>query len=371
MEQFHVEYLVVGAGVVGLAVARALAMSGKEVWVVEQESNIGMQTSSRNSEVIHAGIYYPKGSLKAQLCVRGRQLLYAYCEQYGIAHRRCGKLIVAKDQSQIARLQQIREHALGNGVTDLQWLDQTAVHAMEPCVGAVAALFSPSTGILDSHGLMHQLQADFERHGGQLVFNTELQATGISAQGMAFNLVGQNASLMAKHCVNAAGLNAVELFKNVAAFPASCLPKASFAKGSYFAYNGKVPFSHLIYPIPEPGGLGVHLTIDIGGLAKFGPDVEWLSQTTSSFDYQVDPRKAERFVGEIQTYWPTMNPACLVPGYSGIRPKITGQGEPVGDFVIQDAAQHGIKGLVNLLGIESPGLTSALAIAERVSGLLV
>lgn len=366
MEHYQLEYLVIGAGVVGLAVARALAVRGKEVWLVEQESDIGTQTSSRNSEVIHAGIYYPKGSLKAALCVRGKQLLYDYCEQHKIPYRRCGKLIVARDQRQIATLHGIREQARGNLVEDLTWLDQRALLTMEPELEALAALHSPSTGIIDSHALMQQFKADIEQHGGQLVLNTELTPVGIHDEGVEFRLGHEDVRLTATCCVNAAGLNAIALFQNLAAFPKACLPTAYFAKGSYFSYRGKVPFSHLVYPVPEPGGLGVHLTLDMAGMAKFGPDVEWLNGSGQQFDYQVDPEKLSAFASAVAHYWPGLDPARLVPDYSGIRPKITGPGHAAGDFLIQVPQQHGIPGLVNLFGIESPGLTSSMAIAEHV-----
>jgi len=368
MEQFEVECLVVGAGVVGLAVARALAKEGKEVWLIEQESQIGMQTSSRNSEVIHAGIYYPEGSLKARLCVKGKQMLYAYCDQNSIPYRRCGKLIVAKDDSQLTNLKSIQQQAIANGVDDLTFLDKVAIHKLEPELDVVGALFSPSTGILDSHAYMQQLQADFERFGGQAVLNTKLLAIGVNSGGIIFELLGQNAQVKAQCCVNSAGLQAVDLFKGISTFPKKQLPKASFSKGSYFSYSAKTPFSHLIYPVPASGGLGVHLTIDMAGVAKFGPDAEWLENSfiSEEFDYSVDPQKASRFAEAISRYWPGVDELKLVADYSGVRSKVSGPNEPAGDFIIQDSNEHGVAGLINLFGIESPGLTSSMAIAEEV-----
>ena len=372
MEQFEVECLVIGAGVVGLAVARALAMEGKEVWLIEQESQIGMQTSSRNSEVIHAGIYYPKGSLKAKLCVKGRQMLYDYCDQNKIPYRRCGKLIVAKDESQIEKLESIQQHAMANGVDDLSFIDKAAVQKLEPDLDVAGALFSPSTGILDSHTYMQQLQADFERFGGQVVLNTKLSPLQIDKTGISFELLGQAAQVKARCCVNAAGLYAIDLFKDMPSFPQVHLPKASFAKGSYFSYSTKTPFSHLIYPVPESGGLGVHLTIDMAGAAKFGPDVEWLTTDTNpdDFNYSVAPEKSSNFAAAIGQYWPDVDESKLLTDYSGMRPKVSGPNEAAGDFIIQDESIHGVERLVNLFGIESPGLTSSLAIADEVCARL-
>ncbi|MFT7372382.1 MAG: L-2-hydroxyglutarate oxidase LhgO [Oleiphilaceae bacterium] len=378
MEQFEVECLVLGAGVIGLAVARALAMQGREVWLIEQESQVGMQTSSRNSEVIHAGIYYPQGSLKAKLCVQGRQLLYQYCEAKEVPFKRCGKLIVAKDQSQIIELKRIEQHALANGVDDLKFLDKTEVQALEPSLDVAAALLSPATGILDSHAYMQQLLADYQNASGQLVLNTTLAVSGIQQNGITFDLLGQGAKVTAKVCVNAAGLNAIKLFSGIDGFPQTCLPVASYAKGSYFSYTAKTPFSHLVYPIPEPGGLGIHLTLDMAGAAKFGPDVEWLDGGEmekkalygKTFDYAVDPEKSIAFAKAIGAYWPNVDEAKLAVAYSGVRPKITAQHELAGDFIIQGSNVHGVKGLVNLFGIESPGLTSSLAIAGHVIDLL-
>jgi len=378
MEQFEVECLVIGAGVVGLAVARALAMQGRDVWLIEQESQVGMKTSSRNSEVIHAGIYYPQGSLKAKLCVEGRRLLYDYCEAKKVPFKRCGKLIVAKDLNQITDLKRIELHALANGVNDLRFLNKKAVREIEPSLDVAAALLSPSTGVLDSHAYMQQLLADYQYASGQLVLNTALSVASVRQDGITFDLLGQGAQLRAKCCVNAAGLNAINLFKGIEGFPQACLPLASYAKGSYFSYGAKTPFSHLVYPIPEPGGLGIHLTLDMSGAAKFGPDVEWLEESVSdksascveAFDYAVDPEKSADFVRAISEYWPNIDETKLAAAYAGVRPKISMQHEPAGDFIIQNSNAHGVTGLVNLFGIESPGLTASLAIAEQVTGLL-
>lgn len=372
MEHYAVETLVVGAGVVGLAVARALALAGQEVWLVEQETLIGSHTSSRNSEVIHAGIYYPQGSLKAELCVRGKDLLYAYCAAHDIPHRRLGKLIVATKSEQVAYLHQLKAKGEANCVHDLVLLDQAEVHAMEPDINVLGALWSPSTGIIDSHAFMQQLQRDFEQVGGQLVLNTRLRAHALASGAFSFELIGQSARITAQRCVNAAGLSAVSLLRDCPDFPRQALPEAHFAKGSYFSYGGNTSFRHLIYPVPEVGGLGVHLTLDMGGAARFGPDVEWLQGKcldgeSRAFDYQVDPAKRDKFADEIRKYWPGLDATQLLPAYSGVRPKISGPHDSAADFVIQTEKAHGLAGLVNLFGIESPGLTSSLALAELVA----
>jgi len=378
MEQFEVECLVIGAGVIGLAVARALAIQGREVWLIEQESQVGMQTSSRNSEVIHAGIYYPQGSLKAKLCVQGRGLLYDYCEANKVPFKRCGKLVVAKDISQITDLKRIEQHALANGVNDLRFLNKAEVKNIEPDLDVAAALLSPSTGILDSHAYMQQLLVDYQNASGQLVLNTALSAIRVCQDGVMFDLLGQGAQLTAKYCVNAAGLNAANVFKGIEGFPQACLPLASYAKGSYFSYCASTPFSHLVYPIPQPGGLGIHLTLDMAGAAKFGPDVEWVegflpgksASYLEAFDYAVDPEKSADFAKAVGEYWPNIDETKLVPAYAGLRPKISTQHEPSGDFIIQGSNVHGVNGLVNLFGIESPGLTASLAIADQVTDIL-
>jgi len=362
----RVDCVVIGAGVVGLAVARALALSGREVLVLEACSAIGTQTSSRNSEVIHGGMYYPTGSLKAQLCVRGNRLLYDYCAARGVAHRRCGKLIVATNVDQLAQLQRIAQQAQANGVADLCWLEAGAAQALEPALHCVGALQSPSTGIVDSHGLMLSLLADLENSGGVLALNSPL-ALAECAKGAIELVAADGTRLTARSVVNAAGLQAPALAARFAGLDARHVPSAHFAKGNYFALAGRSPFVRLIYPVPEAAGLGVHLTLDLGGQARFGPDVQWVG---SPDDTQVAPERSTAFYAEIRRYWPDLPDGALVPAYAGIRPKISGPGEPARDFCIQGPQDHGVPGLVNLFGIESPGLTSCLAIAEVVGDLL-
>ena len=362
----QVDCVVVGAGVVGLAVARALALAGREVVVLEACDAFGTQTSARNSEVIHAGIYYPAGSLKAALCVRGKQLLYEYCAERGLPHQRCGKLIVATDDAQVAQLQGIQAKAAANGVTDLVLMDAAQARALEPHLQCLAALHSPSTGIVDSHALMLSLLGDLERTGGVLALNSPLECADIAQA--AIDLVAVDGTqLRASTVVNAAGLQAPALAARFAGLAPKHVPQAHFAKGNYFTLAGRSPFSRLIYPVPESAGLGVHLTIDLGGQARFGPDVQWVSDAQ---DLVVDPARGDAFYAEVRKYWPELPDGALQPAYAGIRPKIHGPGTPASDFVIQGPAVHGIPGLVNLFGIESPGLTSALAIAEYVQELL-
>ncbi len=358
--------VVVGAGVVGLAVARALALAGHEVLVLEAAPGIGTGISSRNSEVIHAGIYYAAGSLKARLCVRGKALLYDYCASHGVGHRRCGKLIVATGTEQAAQLQGIASRAQANGVTDLRWMSAQQAQGMEPQLHCVAALHSPSTGIVDSHGLMLSLQGELESASGMVAFNSPLERVRIAPNAMEL-IAADGTRVHARKLVNAAGLAAVALAQRFDGLSLALLPRASFAKGSYFSLAGKAPFSHLIYPVPEAAGLGVHLTLDLGGQAKFGPDVQWVDGPD---ELQVDPQRAQGFYAEVRKYWPGLPDGALLPGYAGIRPKINTASEPARDFLIQGPAEHGIAGLVNLFGIESPGLTSALAIGEHVAGLL-
>ena len=366
MQIDRVECVVIGAGVVGLAVARALALQGREVMVLEAADAIGTATSSRNSEVIHAGIYYPRGSLKARLCVAGKALLYAYCAERGIGHSRCGKLIVATHEAQGAELRAIIEKAKGNGVHDLALLSRDDARALEPQLECVAAVLSPGTGIVDSHALMLALLGDFENAGGILVLNTPLTHAG-RAQG-AINLVAKDGTrLQAAIVINAAGLQAQALAARFDRLAPRFVPPSYFAKGNYFTLVGQSPFSRLIYPVPEAAGLGVHLTIDLGGQARFGPDVQWVA---SPDDLLVDPTRGDAFYAEVRKYWPALRDGALHPGYAGIRPKIQAPGEPAGDFLIQGPATHGVEGLVNLFGIESPGLTSALAIGDHVSRLI-
>ncbi|CAN5541118.1 NAD(P)/FAD-dependent oxidoreductase [soil metagenome] len=362
----EIDCAVIGAGVVGLAIARALALQGREVIVLEAEGAIGTGTSSRNSEVIHAGIYYPQGSLKAQLCVEGKQALYAYAVERGVPHRRCGKLIVATSPAQVTELEAIIAKARSNGVDDLVLLTRMQAQAMEPQLECLAALHSPSTGIVDSHALMLAYQGDLEHAGGVLALKSPVAQAACTAQGIELT-TNDGTTLRCASVVNAAGLGAPALARRFAGLPASAVPEAYFAKGSYFTLGGHAPFSRLIYPVPEAAGLGVHLTLDLGGQAKFGPDVQWVS---SPDDLVVDPSRGDGFYAEVRKYWPALPDGALIPGYAGIRPKISGPGEAVRDFAIEGAAVHGVPGLVNLFGIESPGLTSSLAIGQRVAALL-
>lgn len=364
MEQ--VDCVIVGAGVVGLAVARALALQGREVLVLESAETFGTGTSARNSEVIHAGIYYPQGSLKARLCVRGRELLYAYCQDRGIAHQRCGKLLVATQPEQLGQLQGIVDKAAANGVIDLAWLSREQALALEPRLQCLAALHSPSTGIIDSHGLMLALLGDLENAGGALAVQSALQSAEVTPQGLVLQ-AADGTTLCARTVVNAAGLAAPDLARRFVGLDPTHVPQAYYAKGNYFTLAGRAPFSRLIYPVPQAAGLGVHLTLDLGGQAKFGPDVQWVD---SPDDLQVDPARGDAFYAEVRQYWPELPDGALQPGYAGMRPKIAPPGAPAPDFVIQGPAVHGVPGLVNLFGIESPGLTSSLAIGEYVAGLL-
>ncbi len=366
----QVDAVVIGAGVVGLAVARALALSGREVLVLESENAIGTGTSSRNSEVIHAGIYYPAGSLKARLCVQGKQMLYAYCAERGVAHQRLGKLIVATNPEQVQALDGIMAKAAANGVHDLQKLTAAQAQALEPALACEAALLSPSTGVIDSHGYMLALQGDMENAGGLLALVSPVQHIGVR-QGTASHPIRvctqDGTELACKVLVNAAGLHAVAIARGMDGLDKNLLPHAHYAKGNYFTLAGKAPFSRLIYPVPEKAGLGVHLTLDLGGQAKFGPDVQWVDDPA---DLQVDPRRGDAFYAEVRKYWPDLADGALQPGYAGMRPKINAPHEAAADFMIQGPAEHGVPGLVNLLGIESPGLTSSLAIGTEVCARL-
>ena len=357
--------VVIGAGVVGLAVARELALAGREVIVVESQNAIGTATSSRNSEVIHAGIYYPQGSLKARSCVEGRTLLYRYCEERGIAHRRCGKLIVATDAAQLGELEAIRRKAHANGVTDVAWLTLDEARAMEPAVSCVGALHSPSTGVIDSHAYMLALLGEAEAHGAMLALMSNVERARVLDDATIELEVGgaEPMHVAARAVVNSAGLTAPSLARRIEGFPQHLAPPEFYAKGNYYSLVGRAPFSRLVYPVPEPGGLGVHVTIDLGGQARFGPDVEWIDR----IGYEVDPRRAERFYAAIRRYWPQLPDGALAPGYAGIRPKIAGPADPAADFVIQGPREHGVPGLVNLFGIESPGLTASMALAAEVA----
>ena len=361
----RVDCVVAGAGVVGLAVARALAMRGREVLVLESEPAFGTGTSSRSSEVIHAGIYYSAGSLKARLCVQGKALLYDYCALHGVPHRRVGKLIVATNADQLDMLKATQQRAAVNGVHDLQWQSANEARALEPQLCCAAALYSPSTGIVDSHALMLSLLGGLEENGGFLVPNTAL-ALVEKAPGAIFLEASDGTQLHANVLVNAAGTAAPLLAQRFGQLDKKWIPEPRYAKGSYFALSGRSPFSHLVYPVPEPGGLGVHLTLDMAGQARFGPDVQWVADPS---DLSVDARRADAFYAEVRKYWPGLPNGALQSAYAGMRPKVAFDGELCEDFVVQGPDQHGVRGLVNLFGIESPGLTSALSIGEYVASL--
>ncbi len=362
----RVQAVVIGAGVVGLAVARALALQGREVMVLEAANAIGTGTSSRNSEVIHAGIYYAAGSLKARLCVEGKAMLYAYCQERGVGHRRCGKLIVATSPAQIEQLGAIQAKAAANGVHDLVLLSADQARDMEPALYCLAALHSPSTGIVDSHALMLSLQGDLEHAGGMVAFNASVAHGECRPDGIVL-YTEDGTTLLADVVVNAAGLSAPDLAARLSGLDRALLPRSYYAKGNYFTLAGRSPFERLIYPVPEAAGLGVHLTLDLGGQAKFGPDVQWVD---SADDLTVDPQRGEAFYAEVRKYWPGLKDGALLPGYAGIRPKINAGHEIARDFMLQGPADHGVPGLVNLFGIESPGLTSSLALGAHVARLL-
>jgi L-2-hydroxyglutarate oxidase LhgO len=356
-----VECLVVGAGVVGLAVARALARDGREVIVVESESGIGEGVSSRNSEVIHAGIYYPTGLNKTRLCVEGKAKLYAFCQEFGVPHKRCGKLLVAVNAGEVDKLAALKAQAEANGVADLTWLSGKETRSLEPALVAERALLSPSTGIIDSHAFMLALRGDAEAHGAMIAFETPVLNGRVAERGLIIETGGPAPMRIAAGIVvNAAGLGAQAIARSITGMPAERIPLLHLAKGNYFSLSGRSPFSRLIYPMPTPGGLGVHLTLDLAGQAKFGPDVEWVN----AIDYAVDPRRAESFYSAIRAYWPDLPEGALQPGYAGIRPKIERPGGSTTDFLIQTEKDHGVAGLINLFGIESPGLTGSLAIAD-------
>ena len=362
-----VECVVVGAGVVGLAVARTLAMAGREVVILEAEDAIGTHTSSRNSEVIHAGIYYPKDSVKARACIAGRVRLYEYCAAHGVPHKRCGKLIVATSVSQKEELLSIKAKAHANNVTDVVEIPAAEAVRMEPALHCVAALHSPSTGIIDSHALMLAYLGDAEAAGAMLALKSPLNACRFSAGKFILQVGGEDPSeIEATTIVNSAGLRAPSVARLIDGFPQDKVPPEFYAKGNYSSLAGRPPFSRLVYPVPEPGGLGVHVTLDLAGQARFGPDVEWVE----GIDYKVDPRRADRFYAAIRRYWPALPDGALAPGYAGIRPKISGPKDAAADFVVQGPAEHGMAGLVNLFGIESPGLTASLALADDVARLL-
>jgi L-2-hydroxyglutarate oxidase LhgO len=356
-----VDAAVIGAGVVGLAVARALASSGREVLILEAEDAVGTHASSRNSEVVHAGIYYPRGSLKARTCVEGRERLYAYCDQRGVPYRRCGKLIVATAAEQLDELREIHRRAHANGALDVLRLTSSEASALEPELRCVEALHSPSTGIVDSHALMLAYLRDAEHAGAMLALRCPVSRGVSRSDGIELDVEGAE-PFRASQVVNSAGVRAPSVARSVEGYPAELAPPELYAKGNYFALAASPPFSRLVYPVPEPGGLGVHMTLDLGGRARFGPDVEWVE----SIDYSVDPRRAERFYEAIRRYWPGLPDAALEPDYAGIRPKISARDAPSADFVVQGPRDHGVPGLVNLFGIESPGLTASLPLADAV-----
>ncbi|UVF80904.1 NAD(P)/FAD-dependent oxidoreductase [Gordonia mangrovi] len=362
-----VDVVVVGAGVVGLAVARHLAIEGRSVVVLEREDAVGTQTSSRNSEIIHAGIYYPPGSLKARMCVTGRALLYRYCADNTIAHRRTGKLIVATDRDQLAALDRIADRAHANGVGDLRRIDRDELAELEPEVSGVAALWSPSTGIVDAHGLMRALRRDAEQSGAVVSLRSAV-TTGRIRPGHPIELtVADIGEIACRAVVNCAGLGAWALASSLTGFPTAHVPRRHLAKGNYFGLrSGRAPFERLIYPVPVDGGLGVHLTFDLGGAARFGPDVQWVDRP----EHLVDPTRADAFYAAIRRYWPGLPDDALQPDFAGIRPKLTGPGEPAADFLVQGPADHGVAGVVNLFGIESPGLTSCFALAAHVAAAI-
>jgi L-2-hydroxyglutarate oxidase LhgO len=363
-----VDCIVIGAGVIGLAVARVLARAGREVVILERERQFGMHTSSRNSEVIHAGIHYEPKSLKARLCVAGRDLLYRYCAERGIGHRRCGKFTVATAESQVATLEMIERNALANGVFDLEWLDADQVGRIEPQLACVRALSSPSTGIIDSHAYMQALLADAEAAGANISYGTEVVCSRPTPAGIETCIAGElDPVVRARLVVNCAGLWAHRVAASIEGFPAQHIPRVSFAKGSYFALTGASPFARLVYPAPRAGGhLGIHMTIDLAGTARFGPDTEWVDV----IDYAVDPHRVSIFADVIRQYWPGLDATRLYPAYAGIRPKISGAGEATRDFCISGPLDHGVAGMVNLFGMESPGLTASLALGEYITDLI-
>jgi len=358
-----VQVLVVGAGVVGLACARAAALAGHDVVVAERTSGIGNGISSRNSEVVHGGMYYPTGSLRAVHCTRGRRMLYAYCASHSVHHRKCGKLIVATSPQEVDKIAAIARQGVVNGVEGLAMIDGDTVHRLEPALACVAAVSSPETGIVDSHAFMLALQGDLEDRGGMIAFETSIDRIERKPRGWSIAFAGRDGgSLEMDAVINCAGLEAQAVARSIIGYPVERLPRRVLAKGNYFGFAGRPVFSRLIYPAPVDGGLGIHVTLDLAGRMRFGPDVEWIDREV----YEVDPRRADIFYDRIRTYWPGLPDGSLVPDYSGIRPKLTGPGESAADFVVDGPAEHGFDRLVNMFGIESPGLTSALSLADEV-----
>ena len=366
-----IDAVVIGAGAVGLACARALSRAGHETIVLERHGAIGTEISARNSEVIHAGLYYPEGSLKARLCVMGRGMLYRYLDAHGLPYRRTGKLIVATEEAQLGVLGGVAERARANGVSDIREMSAAEARAMEPALRCVAALHSPSTGILDAHAYMLSLRGELEDAGGAIAFGSNVARIEAAGADFLVHVEGDGPMrLRTRIVVNAGGLWAPALAARTDGLDAAHVPTAFFAKGNYFTLAGRAPFSRLIYPVPEAAGLGVHLTLDMGGQARFGPDVEWIEVEDETPDYAVNPARGDAFYVEVRRYWPGLKDGALQPAYAGVRPKINAAGEPAADFVISGPETHGLAGLVNLFGIESPGLTASLAIAEEVLGMV-
>ncbi len=365
----RVDAVVVGAGAVGLAVAREIALRGHETIVLEATAGIGNGISSRNSEVIHAGLYDAPGSLKARLCVAGRRLLYPYCESRGVGHRRCGKLVVAASPAQVELLRAIERRAVGNGVEGLRWLGGAEARELEPALRGDAALLSTATGVIDSHALMLAYLGDLENAGGALVVRSPFESAAVRAEGFVVRVGGAAPlEIGSRVLVNAAGLHAPALAGRIDGLAPAHVPRTWFAKGNYYALGGRSPFTRLIYPVPEPGGLGVHLTLDLAGQARFGPDVEWLDvDSPDAIDYAVDPNRSALFYAAIRRYWPGLKDGALAPAYSGVRPKLQGPGAAASDFMLQGPEVHRVAGLMNLFGIESPGLTASPAIAAEVA----
>src|SRR5436190_2213799 len=361
------QVLVIGSGVIGLAVARAAALAGHDVVVAEAANAIGTGISSRNSEVIHAGMYYPTGSLRGHHCVNGRRKLYAFCASHNVQHRKCEKLIVATDAAEQAKVESIHAQGLRNGVEGLRMIDAAEARALEPALSCTGALLSPETGIIDAHGYMLALRGELEDRGGRIAFNTPVQEVARKGARWQVRFGGTEAgTVVVDAVINAAGLGAQALARHIADYPAERVPPLVLCKGNYFSFAGRPVFTRLIYPVPVDGGIGIHITLDLAGRMRFGPDVEWLDRE----DYTVDPARADAFYARIRSYWPGLPDAALVPAYSGIRPKLSGPGVPQQDFMIDSPAQHGVPGLVQLFGMESPGLTSSLSIADEVVGYL-